>query len=130
GPFGIPVLGVTGVAISTVISRSIGLIAMTVLLHRKVKLPFIRKIFTPVRSHAFSLLKIGVPAAGENLSYNLMQLVTTSFIALIGTTALVTRVYSLNLMFFIMLLSIAVGQGTQILVARMVGGGEVHLAYK
>jgi len=130
GPFGIPVLGVTGVAISTVVSRLFGLVAMTWLLYRKVKLPFGRDIFRPVKEHAFSLLKIGVPAAGENLSYNLMNITMTSFIAMIGTTALVTRIYSMNLMMFIMLLTIAVSQGTQILVARMIGAGQIDQAYK
>lgn len=130
GPFGLPVLGVTGVAITTVISRLFGLSVMVWLLYRKVRLPFTREIFRPVKNHAFSLLKIGVPAAGENLSYNLMNITMTTFIAMIGTTALVTRIYSMNLMQFIMLLSIAVSQGTQIMVARMIGAGQIDAAYR
>jgi len=130
GPFGLPVLGVPGVAAVTVITRFIALVVMSILLIRKMKLPLSRHVFRPVKEHVTGLLKIGVPSAGENLSYNISQLVVTSFIVSIGTTALVTRIYSMNLMFYIMLLSIAVGQGTQILVARMIGGGEIHQAYK
>lgn len=130
GPFGLPVLGITGVAYVAVISRSIALIAMVVLLYRKAQLPFTRKIFRPVREHISSLLKIGVPSAGENLSFNIMNLVVTGFIMTLGTTAYITRVYSMNLMHYIMLIALAVGQGTQILVARMAGAGELQLAYK
>lgn len=130
GPFGIPVLGVTGVAIATVVSRVIGFIVMLILVYRKVKLPFMSHYFKPVKEHVLGLLRIGVPSAGENLSFNIMNLVMTSFIAILGTTALVTRVYSMNLMYFIMLISIAIGQGTQILVARMAGAGQLKLAYK
>jgi len=130
GPFGLPVLGVPGVAGVTVVVRFIALTAMSILLFRKVKLPFKRDIFRPVKQHVVGLLKIGVPSAGENLSYNISQILVTSFIAMIGTTALVTRIYSMNLMYYIMLLSIAVGQGTQILVARMIGAGEIHQAHK
>lgn len=130
GPFGLPVFGVTGVAITLVISRTFGLVAMVWMLYRKVRMPFVREMFRPIRELASSVLKIGVPAAGENLSYNMMNLTVTSFIAMIGTTALVTRIYSMNLMMFIMLLSIAVSQGTQIIVARMIGAGQIHQAYK
>ncbi|GFR37116.1 putative transporter YisQ [Insulibacter thermoxylanivorax] len=130
GPFGLPVLGVTGVAIVTVICRIIALISMTVLLYRKVKLPFIREIFRPVKKLVVDLLKIGVPSASENLAFNLMNIVMTGFIATIGTAALVTRVYTMNLLWFVMLLSLSVGQGTQILVARMVGAGQIEPAYK
>jgi len=130
GPFGLPVFGVPGVACVTVITRTVALVVMSLLLFRKVKLPLARDIFRPLKEHIVGLLKIGVPSAGENLSYNISQLVVTSFIAMIGTTALVTRIYSMNLMYYIMLLSIAVGQGTQILVARMIGAGEIHQAYK
>jgi putative MATE family efflux protein len=130
GPFGLPVLGVPGVAGVTVVVRFIALTVMSILLFRKVKLPLARDIFRPVKQHVVGLLKIGVPSAGENLSYNISQLVVTSFIAMIGTTALVTRIYSMNVMYYIMLLSIAVGQGTQILVARMIGAGEIHQAYR
>lgn len=130
GPFGIPVLGVPGIAVVAVVSRTIALIAMIVLLYRKAQLPFTRDIFRPVKEHITGLLKIGIPSAGENLSFNIMNLVVTGFILQIGTVAYITRVYSMNLMFYIMLIALAVGQGTQILVARMVGAGELQLAYK
>ncbi|CAM3379889.1 MATE family efflux transporter [Marinicrinis lubricantis] len=132
GPFGMPVLGVEGVAISTVVSRSIGMIVMFILLYKKVKHPLGIKTYLKIpKIHIKNLLKIGIPSAGENLSYNLSQLVITFFITLIGSEDTISaRYYTMNLMFFTMIFSGAIGQGTQILVAYKVGSGDNQGAYK
>ncbi|WP_227395785.1 MATE family efflux transporter [Jeotgalibacillus aurantiacus] len=131
GPFGFPVLGVEGVAYSTAISRVIGLCAVFYLLLRRTKysLPF-RQLFSLPAGHLKNLLKIGIPSAGEHLSYNASQLVITAFIAAMGTEALTTKVYTQNLMMFIFLFAVAIGQGSQILIGHMVGAGKFEEAYK
>ncbi|MEK3855538.1 MATE family efflux transporter [Cytobacillus sp. FSL H8-0458] len=131
GPFGFPVLGVEGVAISTVVSRLIGLAAaVAVLLKRTEKaLPF-RLLFRFPKEHIKNLLKIGIPSAGEHLSYNGSQMVITIFIAALGTEALTAKVYTQNIMMFIFLFSVAISQGTQILIGHMVGGKDYEAAYK
>ncbi|NBI29932.1 MATE family efflux transporter [Chengkuizengella marina] len=131
GPFGIPVLGVTGVAISTVISRSIGLVILVIFLMTKVKQPIsFRHLFYFPKEHVKKLIKIGVPSAGEGLFYNTQQLTITAFIAVLGTMFITTRVYVFNLMFLILLFSLAIGQGTQIIVGHRIGAGENEKAYK
>lgn len=131
GPFGFPVLGVTGVAISTTVSRGIGLIILMVILYKRVNgdLPFsfLRKY---PKKQLGDLLKIGVPSAGEHISYNSSQLMITFFIAMLGTEALTTKVYAQNLMMFISLFSIAVSQSTQILIGHQVGAGKIKEAYQ
>jgi putative MATE family efflux protein len=131
GPFGFPVLGVEGVAISTVISRLIGFAAaVAVLLRRTEKaLPF-RLLFRFPKKHINNLLRIGIPSAGEHLSYNGSQMVITIFIAALGTEALTAKVYAQNIMMFIFLFSVAISQGTQILIGHMVGGKDYEAAYK
>ncbi|KAF0818061.1 MULTISPECIES: MATE family efflux transporter [unclassified Cytobacillus] len=131
GPFGFPVLGVEGVAISTAVSRLIGLAAtVAVLLKRTEKaLPF-RLLFRFPKEHIKNLLKIGIPSAGEHLSYNGSQMVITIFIAALGTEALTAKVYTQNIMMFIFLFSVAISQGTQILIGHMVGGKDYEAAYK
>lgn len=131
GPFGIPVLGVEGVAISTVTSRALGLIVITILLFKRIEepLPF-KKIFRLPVSHLKNLLKIGIPSAGEHLSYNTSQIVITYFIVMIGTEALTTKVYAQSLMMFIFLFSVAISQGTQIMIGHQIGAGKVEEAYK
>ncbi|UOR11008.1 MATE family efflux transporter [Halobacillus amylolyticus] len=130
GPFGFPVLGVTGVAIATSVSRSIGLVVLLVLIVRRIdeKLP-LSMLFTFPRHHIRSLLKIGIPSAGEHLAYNMSQMMIMYFIAMMGTEAITTKVYTQNLMIFIFLFSIASGQGTQILIGRYIGAKRVDDAY-
>ncbi len=132
GPFGFPVLGVTGVAISTATSRTIGLIAMFILLHYRIKgsLPFSYVFKSFPKTELKKLLKIGIPSAGEHLSYNTSQIAITYFIASMGTIALTSKVYTQNIMMFILLFSIAIGQGTQILIGQYVGAEKLQAAYK
>ncbi|MDZ5713032.1 MATE family efflux transporter [Jeotgalibacillus haloalkalitolerans] len=131
GAFGFPVLGVEGVAYSTAISRFLGLIVLFILLIKRIEggLPFFSLFKLPF-SHLKNLLKIGIPSAGEQLSYNASQLVITAFIASLGTEAITTRVYTLNIMMFIFLFAISIGQGSQILIGHMVGAGKINEAYK
>ncbi len=131
GPFGFPVLGVEGVAISTSVSRLVGLLVITYLLIKRVDhgLPF-KKVFTLPKQHIHNLLKIGIPSAGEQLSYNSSQMIITYFITIMGTQALTTKVYAQNLMMFIFLFSIAISQGTQILVGQMIGARQINDAYQ
>ena len=130
GPFGFPILGVKGVAISTTVSRLIGLTVIFALLLKRTKIPFSLSV---LRSLPFyyvrDLLKIGIPAAGEHLSYDAAQMLITYFITWLGTEALTTRVYTQNIMMFVFLFGIAISQGTQILVGHFVGARRYAEAY-
>ncbi|MFT9597898.1 MATE family efflux transporter, partial [Mesobacillus sp.] len=131
GPFGFPVLGVEGVAISTTVSRILGLLAAIYVMTKRVpgSVP-ISMLFSFPKKHLKNLLNIGIPSAGEHLSYNGSQMVITYFIATLGTQALTAKVYTQNVMMFIFLFSIAISQGTQILIGHMVGAKEIENAYK
>ncbi|SET51299.1 putative efflux protein, MATE family [Oceanobacillus limi] len=131
GPFGFPVLGVIGVAYSTAISRFIGFLVLVLLLIKRSEgqLDYM-SFFRYQKRHVKSLLKIGVPSAGEQLSYNSSQMVITYFIAQLGTIAITTKVYTQNIMMFIFLFSIAIGQGTQILIGHMIGARKIEDAYE
>jgi len=131
GPFGLPVLGVTGVALSTSISRLIGLVVLFLILRKRVQgeLPWncLRRFPTYALKN---ILKIGVPAAGENLSYNLSQVAITYIISFMGKEALTTKVYAQNVMMFVFLFSLSIGQATQIMVGQMVGASDKEAAYR
>ncbi|KIL45654.1 transporter [Jeotgalibacillus soli] len=131
GPFGFPILGVQGVAISTGVSRLIGLIIILIVLFRRMPnaLP-IKELFSLPKAHIQNLLRIGIPSAGEHLSYNGSQLMITAFIAAIGTEAITTKVYTQNIMMFIFLFAVAIGQGTQILIGHMIGAKQYEKAYR
>lgn len=131
GPFGFPVLGVMGVALSTSFARLIGLTAMILIVRHRIGLRFsFKRMFYIQRTHLKKLLKIGIPSAGEQLSYNGSQMIITLFITFMGTQALAAKVYTQNLMMFIMLFGAAISQGTQILIGRLIGAKEFDVAYR
>ncbi len=130
GPLGLPVLGVAGVAMSTSFARIIGLIAMIVIVKKRIGLGLTwQKIFHVHKEHLRKLLKIGIPSAGEQLSYNISQMVVTYFIAIMGAQALTTKVYTQNITMFILLFGTAISQGTQILIGRYIGAKRFDDAY-
>ncbi|QEO61660.1 MATE family efflux transporter [Bacillus altitudinis] len=131
GPFGFPVLGVMGVALSTSFARLIGLTVMILIVRHRIGLRFsFKRMFYLQRTHLKKLLKIGIPSAGEQLSYNGSQMIITLFITFMGTQALAAKVYTQNLMMFIMLFGAAISQGTQILIGRLIGAKEFDAAYR
>ncbi|KKI90825.1 transporter [Bacillus sp. SA1-12] len=131
GALGVPKLGVVGVAISTVISICIGLFINLLVLTKKVHVKIIWKnLFSWNKDHVKKILKIGIPASASNLSYSANQIVTTAFIVSLGSEMLSTRIYTQNIMFFIMILAISLGRGVQIIIGHLVGAGEKEEAYK
>ncbi|WP_226085592.1 MATE family efflux transporter [Mesobacillus sp. S13] len=130
GLFGVPEMGVQGVAISTAISRAIAVILIFRLLYRRLPMKIaVEDYLNFNKSFIKKILKIGVPSAGENVVYNTSQMAITVIIGLLGAMALTTRVYTFNIMSFMMLFGIAIGQGTQILIGYKVGAREFDKAY-
>ncbi len=124
-------LGVAGVAISTVVSRTLSLlVALFIFFKYKIGKLSLRSLFPFPKQIFFRMLKIGVPSAGENLAYNIYQLVLLSFINSFGKTASNAKVYSNTLMSFSVVFSNALAQATQIVTGHLVGAGREDAAYK
>ena len=124
GFYGIPVTGVVGVSISIVVARVFLLLALLYFVYKRLAIKYsIKDIFKIDKTNTKNLMSIGIPSAGEQLSYQFSQVVITSFVAIIGDAALAARVYILNLSMICFLFSMAIAQGTQILVARYAGAG-------
>ena len=131
GAFGMPKLGVTGVAVSTSVSRLLAFVVMMVIMYRVVPYTIAWKDYIYIHlDHLKKILAIGVPSAGEPLAYQTGQIVMTSFMGIYGATVLATRVYTLNLMFYIFVIGSALGFGTQIVVGHLCGAGKMEAAYK
>ncbi len=130
GVFGVPKLGVTGVAISTIVSKTIGFFIVLFLLRKRLNQSFkVKDFFEFKKEYVLNILKIGVPSAGEHLAYNSSQLMITYMITFIGANALATKVYAQNISMFIFLFAVSIGQGTQILVGHLVGANKMDEAY-
>ena len=130
GWLGIPVLGPTGVGISTVISRGIGCVVAFYMMCKYCNFTFRKKY---IKSFSFKIVKnilsIGFPTAGEHLAWNVGQLMVVAMVNTMGTTIITARTYLMLISSFIMTLSIALGQGTAIQVGHLVGAGEIKEVY-
>jgi putative MATE family efflux protein len=129
GPFGFPVLGVLGVAASTVFSQVVSCGLFFVLLRRRrdVELPLglVRRI--PRRVYR-AMLAVGVPTAGENLAYNLSQIATLAMLSQLGTTSLAAYGILLAVLRYVFMPGVSIGMGAQIKVGYLVGAGRHDLA--
>lgn len=131
GPLKYLNLGVAGVAIPTAISRTFALIASIVFFyHKKIGRIALKSIIPFPGKMLYEMVKIGLPSAGENLFYNMYQLVLLSFINSMGNDAVNAKVYCSSLMSFAMVFSNAAAMATQIIVGHLVGAGKTEAAYK
>lgn len=130
GKFGLPELGAEGAAISTSIARGVSMLVLFVILFRKHIPHFPRAYFRPFPwVELKNLLKVGVPSAGENMSYSFSQVVITYLINILGNEALATRTYTVNTTMFVYLFAIAMAQGGAISIGHLVGQKRVRAAY-
>lgn len=130
-PWGLPDFGVAGIAGSLVLSEVVGFALMLYFLLAKVGvtlnfrelLPFPKKMF-------LDILKIGTPAATESLSWSATQTLSIYIITMLGTEAITTRIYVNNIVFYIYILGMSIGQGTQILAGHLIGAGKPEETYR
>lgn len=128
-PFGIPSTGVTGVAVSRLISDLAGLVMLTIMLFNNKEIGFPLKFFRDFEwKTAMNILNIGIPSAVEYISYSTSQLVITGLINALGKEPLTAMVYVSNVTTFVYVVSLSLGQGTQIQVGYLKGAGKFEEA--
>lgn len=130
GKFGMPALGVEGAAISTSFCRCVAVAILLAVLFKKHIPSFPKELFKPFPwGELRNLLKIGIPSAGEHMSYSLSQVVITYFINMISNQALATRTYIVNIVMFTYIFALAIAQGGAILIGHLVGMKKIKAAY-
>ncbi|MBO9597585.1 MAG: MATE family efflux transporter [Cohnella sp.] len=131
GNLGFPEWGVTGAAVSTVVSRLLGIVVLFVILYRRSPARIRNRDYVTWNgTYAKQIMSVGLPAAGEHLSWQSQYLMVVSFVNMIGVTALNTHVYVMNVSNYFMALAMAIGAGTEIIVGQMVGSGDMNAAYR
>lgn len=131
GLFGLPQMGVAGVAWSTVFGRIVALGLLIWLLQKRTGIRLIpAHMFRWHREVLGKILHIGLPAAGENFSWMLQFMVVTSFVALFGDKALATHSMFFQICLFILLFGLSIGLGTEIMIGHLVGAGQFEKAYR
>ena len=131
GLFGCPKMGVVGVALSSVFSRIAASMALWVILNRRLKIRFqLRDFVVLQRDRIGRILHIGLPAAGEHMSYWLSLMLITSFASRLGEQSLAVMTYTQSVQRLVILFSISLGLGTEILIGRMIGADQFEEAYR
>lgn len=130
GKFGMPALGVEGAAISTATCRGIAMLLLFIVVRRTIvkRIPWEVFVKFPWRELK-NLLRVGLPSAGEQVSYSSSQMVITYFINMLGVEALATRTYCVNLIMFAYLFCISIALGGAICIGHLVGHGRTRGAF-
>ncbi len=130
GAFGFPQWGVFGVALSTIVSQSIAALLIFIIILSKEDIDFPFKLFFKIKlAWAKEILRVGVPTAGEFMSYNVAQIVMNFFVVQMDPAALPAYNYAFLFARFIIYFGFSIGQGTQIIVSYFVGAGKLDDAY-
>lgn len=134
GHFGLPALGVRGAAIATDIARCTAMVSLFIILFtRHIRwgafCEACRAPYEELKQIMGDLLRIGLPSAGENMSYQAQQLVLTFFMTQLGTVALTTRVYVFNATMFVYIFCICMAQAAAIVIGHQVGEKHYDASY-
>ncbi len=125
GLFGAPRLGLVGAAISTDISKALGLLLIYRVFRRRVAVRLSPACLRPFPFDVLrQLLGIGLPSGAQEASYSLSELFILRFVNSFGTVVVATRVYCNILSQIEYVYVIALAQATQILVGYLVGGRQ------
>ena len=124
GYFGLPQMGVKGVAWATMLSWLISAIILFVILRKKVHHKIERKDFRRSRVILPDCVRIGFPAAVEPVSFQIFQVVLTAIVVKLGIVSMTARIFSSNFAMLAVILSVGLSSGNQILVAHLVGAHD------
>ena len=130
GHFGFPEMGVEGAAISTTLSRVLGMTLLFIVLFKRLVRRFPLAYFRPFPFDKLkSVLKVGMPSAAEQISYDASQVCVVYFINMLGNEVLAARVYIMNIVIIGYIFSLAMASATSICTGNLVGAGKKQAAY-
>jgi putative MATE family efflux protein len=131
GLFGSPKLGIAGIALATVASQVSYFCILIYVVHIREKIKFnITELKNKFMLLTKNILKIGLPASLEPASVQLMSFVITLMIISLGMVSMAAKTYTYNITTILISWSVAIGIGTQVLVAHAVGGKKYNKADK
>lgn len=129
GKLGIEPMGAAGAAVATVISKCLACVLAGGYLI-KVVLPDLsfRPNWKAMGQAVKQILAFGSPAAGEQISYTLSKLVVMAMVTHLGPVAVNTYSYVNMVVGYVYLFSMAIGQGTSIMVGWEAGRRQTENA--
>ena len=125
-----PIGGVYGVAAACCAANVIGLLAAVFTVKKteiQAKPPNSPKALL---TDACAILKLGIPSGLSSVSFTVSQMITTSFVALMGDYVLSAKIYYTNILSYVYLFSLSAGNANALLIGRRYGAGEFEKADK
>ena len=74
------------------------------------------------------VLRLGLPGAAENIAWRLAYMVSLAVVGGLGTAALATHAYTMQVQHVLLLSALAMGLSVEILAGRLVGAGQLGAA--
>ncbi len=131
GFFGLPILGVKGVAGASLLAMTVSCIILSQIIRRKKDVQFDLRGLKKTPLHYYKIiLSVGLPTASESLSYNVSQIVIMAMISTLGTSAMSSQVYIRTICQYVYIVAIGMGAATQIKTGYYVGAHKSEVAYK
>ena len=123
-------MGVLGVAIPTLLSRTLAAVIILYFAMKKdfelrISNPFMEKIDTNMIK---KVLSIGAPFGFENGMFHLGRLVVLSIVSMFGTASIAANSVSGNIVMFEVLPGMAINLGLSVIISRCVGAGDFEQA--
>ncbi len=126
-----PHLGVSGAALSNVISQALGAgIALWVLFRGRTRLRLTLRVFRLAPAIIWRILKISVPALVMSLQGALGSIIVMRFIAPFGTLAVAAHSLAARMEMFVFVPAMGLGTGAGVLVGQNLGAGQPERATK
>jgi len=121
--------GLNGYALAMLVSRALGLVLHLLLWKSRLGLvPRARDWWTVPLPLLAPVLRIGLPGAAIEAIYRIAFMVSLAATAKLGVAALATHSYTLQILKYVLLVSMAIGWASEIMVGRLVGGGDLRQA--
>lgn len=131
GWFGMPRLGAVGAAISTDISKLVGLGLMILLFMKRTNVKLGMRFLTPFPTQIMkNLCFLAIPSGVESFSYNMSQMCILGIVNSFGTMVTVTKGYCSIFANLAYVYAMAIASATQIVLGYLIGAKKVDLIQK
>lgn len=135
GLLGLPALGIVGVAISTNLSKCIGLVLIILVFVKKTGIRLSFGYLKPLPVDTIGkILAVAIPSGAEGISYNLSQMIVLGVVNTIGTAVgtyvITTKVYLGMAANVAYIYSVAIAAAMQVVVGYLVGAKRKDLVAK